>query len=134
MALTPFLMFTGQAEEAMRFYVSVFPDGHILNVEHFSAGEDGTEGTIKRATFRLAGQAFVCIDSPPMHDFDFTPSVSFCLDCDTVNQLDSLYEALAEGGQVFMPVATYPFAQRFVWLADRYGVSWQLSWVGAAHQ
>ncbi|HEY2213682.1 MAG TPA: VOC family protein [Acidimicrobiales bacterium] len=127
MALTPFLMFTGQAEEAFRFYLSIFPDSALVDVEHYGADEANVEGTIKRATFNLAGQSFICIDSPPMHAFDFTPSVSFFFDCESEGQLNSLYEALSDGGEVFMPVDQYPFAKRFVWLADRYGVSWQLS-------
>jgi predicted 3-demethylubiquinone-9 3-methyltransferase (glyoxalase superfamily) len=127
MALTPFLMFTGQAKEAMRFYVSGFPDGEILDIEHYGADEDGAEGSIKRATFRIAGQSFFCIDSPVEHAFDFTPSVSFFFDCESEFQLDALFEHLSEGGEVFMEVGEYAFAQRFVWLSDRFGVSWQLS-------
>jgi predicted 3-demethylubiquinone-9 3-methyltransferase (glyoxalase superfamily) len=120
-------MFTGQAEEAFRFYLSIFPDSELVEVEHYGADEANGEGTIKRASFRLAGQSFICIDSPPMHAFGFTPSMSFFFDCATASQLDSLYQALSDGGEVFMPVAEYPFARRFAWLADRYGLSWQLN-------
>lgn len=127
MALTPFLMFTGRAEEAMQFYLSVFPEADIVEVEHVGPDQEGIEGTVKRATFRLAGQSFICIDSPPVHTFDFTPSVSFFFECDSEPQLDTLFDALSDGGQVFMPVAEYPFARRYAWLSDRFGVSWQLS-------
>jgi predicted 3-demethylubiquinone-9 3-methyltransferase (glyoxalase superfamily) len=127
MALTPFLMFTGQAEEAMRFYVSILPDGEIIDMECYGPDEDGTEGSVMRATFHIAGQTFICIDSPVKPDFEFTPSVSFILDCESESQLDALFECLFRGGDVLMPVGEYPFARRFVWFTDRYGVSWQLN-------
>jgi predicted 3-demethylubiquinone-9 3-methyltransferase (glyoxalase superfamily) len=126
-ALMPFLMFTGQAEEAIRFYVSVFPDGEIVALERYGSNEDGDEGSIKGATFRIADQSFMCVDSPVAHPFDFTPSVSFFLDCESESELDSLYERLSEDGEVFMALGEYPFARRFTWLSDRFGVSWQLS-------
>jgi predicted 3-demethylubiquinone-9 3-methyltransferase (glyoxalase superfamily) len=126
-ALTPFLMFTGRAEEAMRFYVSVLPEGEIVDLERYGPDEAGAEGSIKRATFRIAGQSFMCIDSPAVHAFGFTPSVSFFLDCRSVSELDNLCDRRSEDGEVFIPVGEYPFSRRFAWLSDRFGVSWQLS-------
>ena len=77
--ITPFLMFEGSAEEAMRFYVSLFSRSEIKRVELYGAGEPGTEGSVKRADFTVAGQEIICIDSPVMHKFSFTPSISFLL-------------------------------------------------------
>lgn len=127
MTLTPFLMFKGQAEEAILFYVSVLPDAVVVDLEHYGPDEQGAKGEVKRAKLRVGGQDLICIDSPVEHAFDFTPSVSFFLECASESELDSLFDRLSEGGKVFMPVGEYPFARRFAWLSDRYGVSWQLN-------
>ena len=127
MAVTPFLMFVGQAEEALRFYVETFPDAEVLTLEHHGPEIAELEGTVKSATFRIGDLTLRCIDSPPVHDFSFTPSVSFFFDCSDEAMLDSLFAQLAEGGSVLMPPGEYPFARKFAWLNDRFGVSWQLS-------
>jgi predicted 3-demethylubiquinone-9 3-methyltransferase (glyoxalase superfamily) len=122
-----FLMFEGNAEEAMTFYVSLFEDAEIVAVRRYGPGEAGKEGSVMHARFRLGDQAFMCIDSPAKHGFTFTPSISIFLVCDSAEEVDRLYGRLSEGGQVMMPLGAYPFSPRFAWLADRYGVSWQLS-------
>lgn len=73
-AVTPFLMFQGsnRAETAMALYVSLFPDAEILSIERYGPGEQGAEGSVKVAAFRLGGQTVKCIDSPVSHAFDFT--------------------------------------------------------------
>lgn len=127
MRLKPFLMFTGQAEEAMTFYVSAFPDAEILDMERYGAEEPEREGTVKTASFRIADQTLLCIDSPDVHAFGFTPSVSFFFDCPDEASLDALFGLLADQGQVLMPPGQYPFARKYAWVSDRFGVSWQLS-------
>ncbi len=126
---TPFLMFTGQAEEAMQFYTSVFPDSEIESIEHNPPGEPGAEPTVMLATFRLGAQRFRCIDSPPVHDFGFTPSFSIFVDFESADDLDAAFAKLSDGGQVMMPLDAYPFSTRFAWCSDRFGVSWQLNLV-----
>ncbi len=126
MVVTPFLMFVGQAEEAMRFYVSTFPDAEILDLDRYGSGDDGPAGGVKGARFRIAEQTFRCFDSPVEHAFGFTPSLSFFVDCKE-DAFDTLFERLSGGGSVLMPPDRYPFAQRFAWVSDRYGVSWQLN-------
>lgn len=120
-------MFTGRAEEAINFYVSLFPDGKIVSLKHFGPNQGGVEGTVFQAVFSLAGQEFKAFDSPPMHAFSFTPSMSIFVTCDSKEQVDTLFAALSEGGSVMMPLDSYPFSERFAWCADRFGVSWQLS-------
>jgi len=124
-----FLMFEGNAEQAMNFYVSLFKDATITYVTRYGAGEMGAEGSVKQATFCLAGQLFMCIDSPVKHDFGFTPATSLFVDCGSEAEIDELFARLSEGGKVMMPLDKYPFSKRFGWLADRFGVSWQLSLV-----
>ena len=122
-----FLMFEGNAEEAMTFYVSLLPDSEIKNVSRYGENEPGPAGTVRHATFSLRGQPFMCIDSPMKHGFGFTPSMSLHVTCDTENEIDTLFARLSEGGQILMPLDTYPFSKKYAWVSDKYGVSWQLT-------
>ncbi len=128
MTVQPFLMFEGKAEEAMNFYVSVFPEGWITDISRYGPGEQGKEGSVKLAKFTLAGQSVMCIDSPVQHAFTFTPAFSFFVDVTSEAELRRLATVLGEGGGVMMPLANYGFSKLFTWLNDRYGVSWQLNW------
>ncbi|MEI3851277.1 MULTISPECIES: VOC family protein [unclassified Ensifer] len=120
-SVTPFLMFQdGAAEAAMAFYMSLFPNAEVL-------GEQGPEGSIKVALFRLGAQRVKCIDSPVKHAFDFTPSFSFFVECQSEDEIITLATMLAEEGAVLMPLDNYGFSQRFSWVNDRFGVSWQLN-------
>lgn len=125
--ITPMLMFVGDAEEAMNLYVSLFPDAEVLDVDRYGPGEPGAEGSIKRATFRLGTQQLLCIDSPVPHDFTFTPSFSLFVECESEQQLDTWFYKLGNDGAVMMPPGDYGFSKKFTWLADRFGVSWQLN-------
>jgi predicted 3-demethylubiquinone-9 3-methyltransferase (glyoxalase superfamily) len=120
-------MFTGSAEQAMRFYASTFPDAEISQLERFGAGEAGPEGGVKQGVVRIGRQHLRFLDSPDVHSFGFTPAISLFVDCGSADEVDRLYEALSTEGQPLMPVDSYPFAERFAWVADRFGVSWQLS-------
>src|SRR5687768_8620142 len=73
-AVATFLMFDGVAEEAMTFYVSLFGGSEITRIERYGPGEQGAEGTVKRADFTLGGHKLICFNSPVKHDFTFTPS------------------------------------------------------------
>ena len=126
--VSPFLMFQGgRAQAALDLYFATFPDSRIVRVEHYARGEHGPEGTIKVAVFTLCGREFMCSDSPIKHAFTFTPSSSTFVDFDSVAELERVFGLLAEGGQVLMPLNNYGFSQRFGWLNDRFGVSWQLN-------
>ena len=125
--VTPFLMFTGDAEQAIELYTSLFDDAHLLTLTRFGADGTGIEGTVEQATFSIAGQVFRCFDSPPVHAFGFTPSFSVFVDVESAEELDRLFAALSEEGGVLMPVDDYGFSRRFGWVNDRFGVSWQLN-------
>lgn len=127
MRLTPFLMFTGQAQAAMDFYLSLFPEARITEIERYGPAGPGAEGTVLKARFELGGHSLLCIDSPPVHAFGFTPSISLFIDCDDEAQLRRLFDGLGEGGQALMPVDAYPFSRLYGWVQDRFGVSWQLN-------
>lgn len=120
-SVVPQLMFTGDDEAAMTLYTSLFADSHIDEIKRTA------QGRVLRARFTVAGQPLACIDSEPVHAFSFTPSLSLFVECSELAELEFAFAALAEGGQVLMPLGDYGFSQRFGWLNDRYGVSWQLN-------
>lgn len=123
----PFLMFEGRAEEAMNFYVSLFPGAEVNEVARYGPEGPGPEGSIFRASFTLAGQTVYCIDSPMAHGFTFTPSFSFWVECESEAELEKLFAALSADGQTMMPLGDYGFSRKFGWVGDRFGVSWQLN-------
>jgi len=125
--VVPFLLFDGRAEEAMRFYVSLFPDSEVIEIARYGKGADGGEGTVSRARFSIAGQTIMCTDSTVKHAFSFTPAISLFVQCTSKERMRVLVERLSDGGQVFMPLDDYGFSKLFAWVADRFGVSWQLS-------
>lgn len=125
--ITTFLMFNGHAEEAMKLYVSLFPDSEILEIERYGEDEGEAEGSVKHALMSLGGQWFRCIDTPVPHALNFTPAMSLYVPCDTESEVETLFEKLSDEGQVLMPLDTYPFSKKYAWISDRYGVSWQLT-------
>lgn len=127
--VTPFLMFEGRAEEAMRVYTEVFEDARILSLERYGPDGPGPEGTVHQAEMVLNGQRIRCIDSPISHEFGFTPAFSLFVDCVDAAQFDCLYEVLGADGRELMPPGDYGFSPRFTWIEDRFGVSWQINQV-----
>ncbi|OIJ68886.1 VOC family protein [Streptomyces mangrovisoli] len=125
--VTPFLMFEGNAEQAMTFYTSLFADSEILSVTRYGADGPGLEGSVQHATFTLGGAPLMCIDSPAQHEFGFTPAISLFVQCDDDAEIERLYAALGEQGTPLMPLGQYGFSLKFGWVNDRYGVSWQLN-------
>ncbi len=79
------------------------------------------------ATFELNGNLFMCSDSPAIHDCDFSPAVSNFITCEDENEIEALFSKLSENGQVTMPLNNYGFSQKFGWVVDQFGVSWQLN-------
>lgn len=126
---TTFLMFDGKAEEAMNFYTSLFDSSEIISIQRYGANETGAEGTVVQATFSLNGQVFMCIDSSVKHDFTFTPAISIYVACDTEDEIERFFKSLSQDGSVLMPLDSYGFSEKFGWVQDKYGVSWQLNLV-----
>jgi predicted 3-demethylubiquinone-9 3-methyltransferase (glyoxalase superfamily) len=120
------LMFEGVAEEAMTLYVAAIPGSEITHIERYGPGEPG-EGTVKMATFALAGREFLCIDSPIKHEFSFTPSMSIFVETQDEAEFQQVFSRLSEEGNVLMPPDNYGFSARFAWFTDRFGVSWQIN-------
>ncbi len=112
--ITPFLWFDGKAEEAMRFYTSIFRNSKIGSITRYGDAGPGPKGTVMTATFHLDGQEFIALNGGPQ--FRFSPAISFVVNCETQEEVDELWEKLSAGGQT----------QQCGWLMDRYGVSWQI--------
>jgi predicted 3-demethylubiquinone-9 3-methyltransferase (glyoxalase superfamily) len=126
-SVTPFLMFQGDASAALDLYTSTFDGARVLTLERYGPGGPGAEGTIRHATFEIAGRTIACIDSPAPHGFTFTPSSSLFVECASEAELDAAFGRLSESGTVLMPPGDYGFSKKFAWLNDRFGVSWQLN-------
>jgi predicted 3-demethylubiquinone-9 3-methyltransferase (glyoxalase superfamily) len=124
--ITTFLMFEGQAEQAMNFYIVLFPDSRILDIARYGPEGPGAPGSVYHATFQLNGRTFRCIDSPVKHGFTFTPAMSLFVDCGSAAEVETLFAKLSDGGQVLMPLDAYPFSPKYAWVNDRFGVSWQI--------
>ena len=122
----PFLMFDGQAEEAMRFYVSLFPEARVLEIARYGKGARAA-GSVSRARFKIGGQTILCTDTTVKPAFAFTPATSLFVQCRSRGRMEVLVHRLSKGGKVFMPLDDYGFSKLFAWVADRFGVSWQLS-------
>jgi predicted 3-demethylubiquinone-9 3-methyltransferase (glyoxalase superfamily) len=113
--ITPFLWYSNQAEEAARFYVSIFPNSRIRRIAALQAESPaGPAGSVKVVDFVLCGQSFTAMSAGPLDPFNH--AVSFVVNCDTQAQIDHYWEALLEGGS----------AEQCGWLVDRFGVFWQV--------
>ena len=120
-AAAAFLMFQGRCEEALTFYAATLPGCRIVSVDR------KPDGTVAMARLSIGGLEILANDSPPVHDFDFTPSTSTFLTVESAEEVDRLTAALGEDGKVLMPANDYGFSQRFGWAQDRFGVSWQIN-------
>jgi predicted 3-demethylubiquinone-9 3-methyltransferase (glyoxalase superfamily) len=123
-----FLTFqNNKAEKAMNFYVELFDNSKIIDVQRWGKEGPVAEGRIMHATFELNGNLFMCSDSPPVHDWDFTPAVSNYIECENESEQKRLFSKLSENGNVTMPLDNYGFSQKFGWVIDQFGISWQLN-------
>jgi predicted 3-demethylubiquinone-9 3-methyltransferase (glyoxalase superfamily) len=116
--ITSCLWFDGQAAEAASFYVSVFKNSRIVGTNHFLKGSPGLEGSVLSVQFILDGVEFLAINGKPSRDppFNFSPAISFSANCETQEEVDRLWRELSAGGEEV----------HCGWLADKYGVSWQI--------
>lgn len=120
--IIPTLMFVGdvcsKAEEAARFYASIFPQSDIGHVLRYEKGEEpDKEGTVKHMGFALCGQEFAAMDSAYAHKFTFNEAISFLVLCETQEEID----------QYWMKLSAHPESEQCGWLKDRFGVSWQIA-------
>lgn len=112
--IATFLWYDTEAEEAAELYVSLFPDSKITSVSRYGDEPPGRKGQVMVVQFQLAGRTFMALNGGP--EFPFTEAISLFVNCDTQEEVDTLWERLSEGGE----------KSRCGWLKDRYGVSWQI--------
>jgi len=126
--IIPFFTFQdNNAENAMNFYVELFDNSTIVNAQRWGKEGPGEEGKIMMATFDLNGNLFMCSDSPPIHDWDFSPAISNYMECKNESELERIFSKLSENGKITMPLNNYGFSQKFGWVIDQFGISWQLN-------
>jgi predicted 3-demethylubiquinone-9 3-methyltransferase (glyoxalase superfamily) len=114
--ITPFLWFETQAEDAANFYVSIFKNSRILHVSRYGHGGPGPKGSVMTVQFELNGQPFIALNGGPQ--FKFTEAISFSVQCETQEEVDSYWTNLTAGGGQEGPCG---------WLKDKYGLSWQVT-------
>jgi len=112
--ITPFLWFNDQAEEAMKFYVSIFKDSKVVGITRYGDSGPGPKGSVLTAAFQLEGQDFVALNGGPL--FSFSPAISFVVNCETQQEIDYYWDKLSAS----------PADEQCGWLKDKFGVSWQI--------
>lgn len=112
--ITPFLWYTDQAEEAAKFYTSIFKNSKIKTIARFGDAGPGPKGSVMTIAFEIEGQEFIALNGGP--HFKFTPAVSFVINCDTQEEVDDFWDKLSAGGRT----------DRCGWLTDKFGLSWQV--------
>jgi predicted 3-demethylubiquinone-9 3-methyltransferase (glyoxalase superfamily) len=112
--ITPFLWYDTQAEEAMQFYTSIFPNSRAVAVTRYGDTGPGPKGSVMTAVFELDGKPFIALNGGPL--FKFTPATSFVVTCETQAEIDHYWEKLSAGGR----------KDRCGWLVDKFGLSWQV--------
>lgn len=115
-AINPFLWFDTQAEEAARFYVSVFKNSKIKTITRYGDAGPGPKGTVMTVQFELDGQEFIALNGGPQ--FHFTEAISFSIACRTQEEIDAYWKKLTDGGGEEGPCG---------WVKDRFGLSWQVN-------
>ncbi|MDD1749837.1 MAG: VOC family protein [Methanothrix sp.] len=123
--ITPHLWFDKEAKEAAKFYTSVFMDSKINSITTL---HNTPSGTVDIVAIVLLEQEFTLISAGPL--FKFNPCISFLVACRTKKEVDALWEKLSQGGEALMQLGEYPFSERYGWLQDRYGLSWQIMFMG----
>ncbi len=119
--IVPHLWYDKEAKEAALFYATLFDDSKLLNM---TVIENTPSGDPEIINFQLAGQQFSAISAGPY--FKFNPSISLMVACYSIEEVNTIWKALSEGGSELMPLGEYPFSKWYGWIQDRYGLSWQL--------
>ncbi len=119
--IVPHLWFDKEAKKAAQFYTSLFPNSAITNITTIS---ETPSGNVDIVNFNLSGIDFMAINAGPM--FKINPSISFYVYCGSNEEIDRLYKRLIENGSALMPLDKYPWSEKYAWVQDKFGLSWQL--------
>lgn len=124
--ITTHLWFDNQAREAAAFYEPVF--NGTSSAEAVVTLDNTPSGSVDIVSVVLRGRHFTLLSAGPL--FKFNPSVSFLVACETTEEVDAVWDGLKEGGKPLMDIGTYPFSERYGWIQDKYGISWQVMHMG----
>ncbi|MBI2029603.1 VOC family protein [Candidatus Gottesmanbacteria bacterium] len=119
--ITPHLWFDKEAKDAAEFYTSIFSNSKVTNVTTLHNTPSGDTDIV---SFELRKMPFIAISAGPF--FKFNPSISFLVSCNTTDESERLWQRLSKHGEILMEYNTYPWAERYGWLNDRFGLSWQI--------
>src|SRR5438132_8567325 len=124
--IIPCLWFDNEAEEAAKFYTSIFPNSRIVRTEKYNTETPSNKplGSVMTVEFEIDGYKFLGLNGGPY--FKPNPSISFHVKLKSKNEVDAVWKKLSAGGKVLMPLDKYPFSDRYGWVQDRYGFSWQI--------
>jgi len=123
--IKPCLWFNNQAEEAVNFYTGIFTNSKVTDIARNTEGSPaGAPGTVLTMGFTLEGFQFMALNGGP--EFTMNPSISFFVHCSTADEVQALWNKLSDEGTVRMPLDKYPFSDKYGWIEDKFGVSWQL--------
>lgn len=128
--ITPFLWYDHQAEEAMNFYMSLFPNSKMVSMKRYPTDMQvgpvpNMGGKVLTEVFEIGGYRLMALDGGPF--FTFTPSTSISVQCKDEAEIDALYAKLVDGGMALMELQNYGFSKKYAWVNDRYGLSWQIN-------
>lgn len=123
--IVPHLWFDKEADEASKFYISLFKDSKLIDKTILN---NTPSGTAEMITVELAGQEFMLLSAGPY--FKFTPAVSFLIACNSVEEAETIWEKFIKDGTALMPFGEYPFSEKYGWVADKFGLSWQVMYMG----
>ena len=122
--MRPFITVEKRAQEALDFYSSVFPSFSLISLNHHA---EPHHELVMLGIFSIKGQEIMISDSFVSHEWGISPGISFFLDLDDKDELDTLLKSLEEQGKIHMPSNDYGFSERFAWVEDKFGVNWQLN-------
>ncbi|WP_411842538.1 VOC family protein [Salinicoccus sp. HZC-1] len=126
-SMTPFLMFEGRAKEAMEYYMEIFEDAEIRYMREYDEDSPEMQDKVMQGVIRIHDQLIMVMDSEVPHEFSFTPSMSFFIECNSLPEIEHYYRKLKKKGAIHMPLDEYGFSNRFAWVQDQFGVTWQLN-------
>ena len=122
--MRPFITIEKRAQEALDFYSSVFPSFSLISLSHHA---EPHHELVMLGIFSIKGQEIMISDSFVSHEWEISPGISFFLDLEDEDDLDTLSKSLEEEGKIHMPANDYGFSKRFAWVEDKFGVNWQLN-------
>lgn len=128
-SVTPYLTFQGNAKEAMEFYTRIFDDAEIRFIQEYDEAVPEMAGQVMQGVIRIQDQLLMMTDSKAPYEFNFTPSMSFMIECQSLQEIDRYYLKLKKKGAIHVPLDEYGASYRFAWVQDKFGVTWQLNFM-----